>query len=142
MKKIPAYKIIWWSMPFIFLLFIFGFEHTIDIQMHDTYFVISAFHFAVFSTFIFAILGFISWLFRNFKLLYSLSLAHAVLSVFSFICLGLLMIYSFTDSGRSFSKLKALNNTSLFLLLLFLIMQIVFVFNIVIGLLKGKRTGD
>ena len=53
------HKILWWTIPILFLPMIFGWNTAFDIQVHDTYLVIAAIHIAIVCSILFGLVGLI-----------------------------------------------------------------------------------
>ena len=54
----------------------------LDINIHDTYYVIAHFYFALFFGLLYWIAGIIYWIFKDFRLIKSLTKIHALISIY------------------------------------------------------------
>ena len=78
------YKAIWYSILFLFGLSIIGWNNTIDIQLHDTYFVIASIHMGVLFSIYLGVIGIIYWLIRKKKLVDWMTVIHVVITISTF----------------------------------------------------------
>ena len=72
-------------IPIMMVLGLIGQHRYVDIQLDDTYYVISTFHFALLFSIILAINAFLFWLYRNNKLTPGIFKLHAVTIIMCFI---------------------------------------------------------
>lgn len=144
MGKIKPYKILWWTIPIIFLTLAFSRFSTVDIQMHDTYFVISTLLAAIFLSLILALLGAIYWIIKSYSLHSTLSTIHTFGTSFSLIGIAVISILQITyrPTKPTLDKLEMfgwLNKISIILVLALIAMQIIFIVNVIYGFIKGKK---
>jgi heme/copper-type cytochrome/quinol oxidase subunit 1 len=83
------YRWLWASMPVFLLIVLLSTQRSVDIQMHDTYFVTSLLQLAIVAALLCGLLGGIYWLARRRQLITSLTVIHVVLSV------GALLLFLF-----------------------------------------------
>ena len=117
-------------------------DAVIDINVHDTYFVIHNSHILQLIAFIYIFLGFIYWFFKRIKikLTKNLTQLHTSISILIiplyFICSYLLELlyppsnFSLFDDTQNFQLLITV------ITLIGLLAQLLFIFNIVISLIK------
>lgn len=142
------------NTPFIFIftgftILVVGlifFQSTLDINLHDTYFVIAHVHIALYLCLLFLAFSLIYFIFNKLKkpLNKSLAIIHYIFTILTII----LLVFSSTDSynhikrytgDNPFDSEFSIKPFILFLSLTFIIAQIIFIFNIVWTLLKKKK---
>jgi cytochrome c oxidase subunit 1 len=121
-------------------------DRTLDIHLHDTYYVIGYAHiFLALSIFLF-LQWMIYFLLRKFRMVSLLTWMHIVLTILFL----LFLVYTLTSNNRlaGFIDLSAFERTSIswkhtgighWAFMLFVTGQIIWIVNIVIGVLRGKR---
>ncbi len=112
------------SIPIILLISLIKINHTLDIQLHDTYFVIANLHLGMLFSLLMGIYGFLYYQFRRRKLNKWLTLFHLIFTLL-FIVTSLFSNY-----------INGSLNAYLFLLCSFILSQCLFLINLVIGLIK------
>ncbi|MBK8699228.1 MAG: hypothetical protein IPN29_06645 [Saprospiraceae bacterium] len=123
------YKPLWWTIPLILGLSIIGYNGIIDIQYHDTYFVIATIHLGYFfSTFLF-IIGLIYWLIRKKTLVNWMTLFHVIFTISVFLVIILVSLFH-----RIFGE----EMVSFLVFLLLVLSQVIFLLNLTIGLIRNK----
>jgi len=138
------YRLLWYFSPFILLISFFNLKHTIDIQQHDTYVVISALNigllFAVFSIFC----GAIYWVLRNRKLYKWITNIHVltIIIVPLFLLINVSLTQRFIESIDILNK-RSVMDASKIILLIFLLSQILFLLNVLLSIFRKplKITG-
>ena len=131
------------SIPIIILTGLLSGESTLDINIHDTYFIISYLDISILISIVFAIIGFGYWLMykAQHKLINGLNFAHIVLTFGS-----LLFTYCISFFTKGYSEFPLFDDTPKLALaqsltaLLILLGLFVFLINIVISILKRKKT--
>ena len=116
-----------------------GMEQTMEVQMHDTYFVFLRWHFACFVALVFAILGGVHWLLREFLMIDVLNWFHAIVTTLA-VFVVLLMTMFPIPSGRY--NADSVMSYVLFLygfILVFSLAQFLFLGNVVAALVRGKK---
>ena len=129
----------------VFFGFLYG-NSAIDIQLHDTYFVVNLYHFFIIVAIFQVLIGSIYWLFRKMKLIFLLTGFHVLGSIlplfpiiYLFTYLGLPSVprryYSFSsyDFEGGFSFYNSLLSSLIFI---FLAAQLLLVLNVLIGGMK------
>ena len=130
--------VLWGIIPFFWLLYFCSnyWSSTIDIQMHDTYFVIATLHLAIAYSIYFSILGMIYYFFRKFRLIKWMALFHIAITLLQpfaglFYLNQNLYTYNF--------HLNAYSLAFFILMMSFLLVQILFVLNILIGVYRNWK---
>ena len=131
------------------LLFLISFltsDKTLDIHLHDTYFVIGYSHILVALSLLLFLQWLIYFLLRKFNLLQMLTWIHVIITILFILFLA----YTLTSNDRfvrfidlsSFQRagirLK-LSESGNYVFLVFLFAQIIWVVNIITGLIRGNR---
>ena len=107
-----------------------------DINIHDTYYVIPEIYFTVAFTILYLIAGSIYWLLRNFRLMKFLTVAHTFLSIVIVILFWtLLPIFRMTDN----IFVQRAETTQWILYAVAIFAQQLFIINITISLIKGRK---
>jgi heme/copper-type cytochrome/quinol oxidase subunit 1 len=132
------YKAIWLSIPIIFTLGLVGMKNTIDIQFHDTYLVITPFHLGILFSIILGIVGCLYWLFRNKELVKWMSSIHIFLTIVTLFFIIILSIFWSNLLHSDFQFFKQINNSIFLLFAIFMISQLMFIINIIIGILRHE----
>ncbi len=140
MKTGPkSYKILWGSIPVILILTLFGKEGAFDLQLHDTYLVTSTWHVAILFAFLLSLLGVIYWLLRNYKLVPGLSKIHVITTLISLIGIILISIQQTVSRAEDFELFRRINSIGIILILALIFAQLLFMTNIIVGLIRGKK---
>ena len=125
------HKVIWSVLPLLLGLSILGFNKTIDLQFHDTYFVISWLHIGALLSITFSILGLVYWWFRNTQLIQWMTIVHVITTLIFALLFFALLVFSKYFMLRSILVASKVAYIVVFSLGLFILGQIAFVFNIV-----------
>jgi cytochrome c oxidase subunit 1 len=147
MNKLKAYHIFWMFgllSLIISLIEYFLFEDSIlDINVHDTYYVIAHFDISIFRTILFLILGGVYYFFKyiNFKLIPSLTKIHIGITCFSLIAyyLGDPIINLLQSNNSDFPLFNDESNYNIYISLLILIVvvaQLLFILNILFSTIR------
>ncbi|WP_405208233.1 hypothetical protein [Aquimarina sp. LLG6339-5] len=135
------YLLFWGIIPLLLLLSYYEADQTLDINIHDTYYVFSQQQLMILVSIFFGLTGFIYWLLErfNFKTVTLLNLLHLIFTI------GLILINSIQELladyflGKSYYTNSHVPNTSIWLFILIIsIGQIIFVVNIFLAILKGR----
>lgn len=141
MKSIinKPYKAIWYSILFLFGLSIIGWDNTIDIQLHDTYFVIASIHFGVLFSIYLGIIGIIYWLIRKKRLVDWMTVIHVVITILTFalIIITCLILQKIIEGG--FETFRTINKIIFVLVLIALLSQFIFIANLIFGSIRNKQ---
>ena len=139
------YLIFWLSIPLIILIGFISGDEPLDINVHDTYFVIYHIHLAILISIIFGIIGFGYWITQkaNRKLSKWLNLIHVMLTIG-----GLLLIWILFQFYRQpepetllsdFDYNEKLNISILITALIVIFGQIVYPINIISGIIRKRN---
>lgn len=132
------YKVIWYSVLFLIGLSIIGWKNTIDIQLHDTYFVIASIHIGVLFSIYLGVIGIIYWLIRKKKLVDWMTVLHVIftISTFALIITTGLIFQKVIESD--FEIFRTVNQILFVVFLIALLSQLIFITNLIIGLIRNK----
>ena len=144
------HKILWAISNFVLLLAIIIYailgNSAIDVQMHDTYFVVSFAHFFAFLATIYAVFGFIYWSFRGKALIPLLTGFHIILSLIPLFSISYQMIYlQIGDVPRRYYAFASydfaggfINNLST-ILMIFGFAQLLLILNVLISWYRNRK---
>lgn len=108
MKKLTQkpHFVLWTLIPVILLIGFLKPDKALDINIHDTYFVIAIMHLALLISIIFGILGFGYWVVirLNRRLVNWLTVIHLIITVIGF-CLIILIPYFLPTASQDISSL-------------------------------------
>ena len=144
MLKLKTHQYYWLSCFLLLILWVISYysEDILDINVHDTYYVIHYTGIIEILFLLYASLGFIYLAFYKFniKLITSLTIIHTVVSIGSVLIyfLGLKLINLFSPK-TDFPLFNDLSNENVFVTILFLfafIAQLLFILNILISSIK------
>lgn len=127
------------AIPIIVLIGILSGDAVLDINVHDTYFIIAYLHFATLISIIFGIIGIGYWIMQKAdrKLSKWLNWTHIGLTFG-----GTLVVWVLTQFYRTeIIEYKFNNNLTLIIMLIILLMflgQLIFPINIICGLIRKK----
>lgn len=144
------YKLIWLVIPIILGLSTIGSNGSIDIQMHDTYFVISSFHIGILFSIILGIIGFIYWLVKGKKLVNWMTAIHlltTILALASILIISFLPNGLFSPSSYSFDTISDLTNNPFStasqilsaLVLMAILSQLLFIVNVIMSFARNHN---
>tara|TARA_R110002072_G_scaffold72354_5_gene173061 strand:+ start:14578 stop:15009 length:432 start_codon:yes stop_codon:yes gene_type:complete len=129
-------------LVFAIITFILGFNANggIDINIHDTYFVMSNYHFATMISILFGIIGLIYWIVKkvNGNLSKRLNLIHFALT-FGGIFLILILNEFFRKSIMEYDFNENLTMVIYLISAIVIIGQIIFPINIISGLIRKRN---
>ncbi len=132
-------------IPFVLLLGLLKGDETLDINIHDTYFVFYGFHLTVLISFIFALISLGYWLvFKTKRKFYDwIILLHILLSLLGVLsCLGMFFIpryYTIHDNQFVFILLGDLEIVLTLGILIFFPIQLLYPINIFLALIRRKN---
>lgn len=129
----------WMSIPLIILLSIVGMKSSIDLQLHDTYFVVATIHLGLLYTFIMGTAGFFYWLLGNKKLINWMTCFHITGTFIPFIAIIVLAIFFDKIIQRNVDTFRIINEVEWGMLGIIFLSQGIFLINILIGLIRKKR---
>ena len=136
------HTIFWICIPLIVLIgMLEGGSAAIDINVHDTYFIIAAFHMAILNSILFGIIGFGYWLMQRFNRVLSkwLNWAHIILTLGGLV---ILWIISWIRSNSIPDSFDTLNMVAVITVLVIIFGQILYLINIFIGLFKKRNVTE
>lgn len=139
------YLILWGCIPVLILISLLASNDTLDINVHDTYFVIDYYHIVILLSIPLSILALIYWSFykTNRKLYQFLTWFHIIVTTSSFVFLLWYSIFpidlSIDDSNTVYNTIRLIEFIMIFSILLFLLSQLLFLFNIVSSLFRNKK---
>lgn len=127
MNTLPApYKLLWYTIPLLFILAFVGRDNTIDLQYHDTYYIISLFDAGLVLSFIAGINGLLYYFLRDKKTNQTLVWVQVVMTIsvcFLFMISGLIWKdWVSTD----YQRFKIANQITFILIFLLLLSQKLF----------------
>jgi heme/copper-type cytochrome/quinol oxidase subunit 1 len=128
MNTLPApHKLLWYSIPLLFILAFVGRDNTIDLQYHDTYFIISLFDADIVLSFIAGINGLLYYLLRDKKTNQMLVWVQVVMTI-SICMLCMISGLIWKDwVGTDYQRFKIAHQSTYILIFLLLLSQILFV---------------
>lgn len=139
------YLIFWLIIPIVIIIGYINFHNVIDVNIHDTYYIINYFHLTIIISLVLGIIGLIYFLSNLFRLnlLKRLTKIH-ILTFF----ISLILIFLFNKlykTNTSYDIISILNDqkfndkitlTIIILFCLFILSQILFLINIIINIIK------
>lgn len=137
------YLLFWGIIPVMLLLNVFNGTETIDVNVHDTYFVIEMGFIYYFVSVILGLIGFGYWVTQkaNRKLSSWLNAIHIVITFGALIAL-LIIPYVFNSKSQSdfplYDNLHKQNVAITIVVVLMLLAQVLYVFNLVMALFREK----
>jgi cytochrome c oxidase subunit 1 len=131
------------SVPIFILFGILSGNDVLDINVHDTYYVIAYNQLANLSAFIFGILGIVYWILlkSRIRLFKGLNFTHILLTFGSLLFAYIYSLISFSESEFPLfdetSKVLVIQTIALILVTLG---QLIFLINVIIGLFRKRKT--
>ncbi len=138
------YQIFWFSIPIIILFGLTSGDNYLDVNLHDTMFVVANSYIAKIFLILFGLIGFGYWLMHKFRYKLSkwLNFIHIVLTIGGFIIIWMLILI-FSESNFKYGNLYSNKITrNLFLTILTLIIiigQLIYLTNIIGGLIRKRN---
>lgn len=132
------YKFLWLSIPLIVIVILICPRGTFDLQLHDTYFVITSNQVAIISSIFLGLVGLLYWLLKEFDFVIWLRTLTVVSTIICVIGLILLSIFQIKIVQNNFQFYRPIQYIGWLLLFIFLITQFLFILNLGIALKKGK----
>ncbi|MDF1697574.1 MAG: hypothetical protein P1U56_17145 [Saprospiraceae bacterium] len=130
------YKIIWTTIPVLLLISFLSSNSTIDIQLHDTYIVLTPFDLAICCGLLLGVIGLLYWLTRNRKKVDWVTAIHCFLSITSSLSIVGTAIYFAHFAALNVENFSLMNRIIIVLFLLLIFSQIVLIINLIISLLR------
>ena len=140
------YLIFLLSIPLIMLIGILSGEADLDINVHDTYYVISYLHLAILISILFAIISIGYWIMlkTNRKLSKWFNLTHIILTIGGLISLfGISILPSdsnYDSSSLIFDDLAMESLLRTLIILLMIFGQLIYIINLIIGIFRTRKT--
>ncbi len=144
------YLIFWLSIPIIILIGFLSGDGPLDINVHDTYFIIYHIHLAMLISIIFGIIGFGYWIMQkaNRRLSKWLNLTHVVLTIGGLLLIRILLqLFREPETETLISDFDFNENLNIAMFIIALIVifgQIVYPINIIRGIIikRNKTSGQ
>ncbi|SHG48530.1 cbb3-type cytochrome c oxidase subunit I [Flagellimonas flava] len=134
------------SIPIIMLIGILSGDSVLDINVHDTYFVIAYLHLAILISILFGIIGIGYWIMQkaNRKLSKWLNLIHVVLTVGGLIAIFGIPYLLFDSTAESafpvFDQIARQNLILILTIFLILFGQLMYLINLIVGIFRKNKT--
>jgi heme/copper-type cytochrome/quinol oxidase subunit 1 len=125
---ITPHKLLWYSIPLLFILAFVGRDNSIDLQFNDTYFIISLFDAGIVLSFIAGLNGLLYYFLRHKKLNHTSVWVQVVMTIS--VCF-LLMISGLILKdwvGTDYQRFKIANQITYILIFLLLLSKILWIF--------------
>lgn len=133
------FKVVWGIIPIILILGLIGVNSNLDLQLHDTYFVIAAVHIGILFVIILGIIGWIYWRTSAKKLVPWMTLTHTIATVVSFVLIMLAASFFKELVSTNVAMFRAINQLIFLMLLIALLSQVVFIINLIISTRQDKE---
>lgn len=138
-SRYPVY-VFWGFIPLIVIYSFIFLNPIIDIQQHDTYYVIARLHFQVAVSIFFGVIGLVYLLLEKFALVRFLTFLHVIATI---IFLSYLILFSnffraISDTVTFISSSQEVHLVGQWSYLIFICSNFLFLVNIVIGLFRGR----
>lgn len=136
---IKPYKPILYSILLFIGFSIIGIDSTIDIQLHDTYFVIASFHFGIVFSIFSGLIGLIYWSTRKIRLVNWMTAFHVVTTILAFVLIIITSLIFKRVIEMNYNPFLILNQIIFLLILVAILSQIIFMVNLVYSLIKNNK---
>jgi len=131
----------------VFVISLIKWNYSVDIQMHDTYFVIALLHVGILFVLILAIIGGIYWLVRSKKLIGFLTISHVTITIFLILVIVVFFAkpepdpanMTFDPLNSNFGTWKLWNQMIIGGMLVWILSQLIFLVNLVISLIRNEE---
>ena len=143
-KKIKIHYFFWIISLIILLIGFYDMDGTLDIDVHDTYFVIAHFYVAIILSIVYFIYGFGYWLVQEkFKkrLVKFLTIIHSVILIGSFLTYWAVICYTqlfAANKSSSFDNRQTINITLVICSILCLIALPIYMTNLAVGIFRKQ----
>ena len=145
--KNKPFKILWWTIPIVFVISLIKWNYSVDIQMHDTYFVIALFHVGILFILTLALIGGIYWLVRSKKLIDIFTIIHVTTTIILILVIMILFSRPEPDTtnmtldsmNSDFESWKSWNQKILGGILAWTLSQLIFLVNLVTSLIRNEE---
>lgn len=141
MLKNRPYQILWIAIPVFILVSLTRIHSTLDLQIHDTFYTMASFDFAVLTSAVLGVSGLLYWLFRNKKLSRWITGIHVIGTLTGSSLLFFYILISDIMLAPTYEKLHILyydgvNQLVTFAIGIWVISQMLFFINLSYGLIK------
>ncbi len=133
------YQPIWWAIPFILALSIIGLNSTIDLQLHDTYFVLTSIHIGILFSILLGVIGSLYWFTRNKKLIAWMTASHVIITIVAFVIITVSSLFFKASIRSDFAIFRTVNQILLAIILIMILSQVIFILNLIISLIRNKE---
>ncbi|MCP3927934.1 MAG: hypothetical protein GY705_02400 [Bacteroidetes bacterium] len=139
------YKIIWWAIPIVLGISLIKKNFAIDIQMHDTYFIIDSTHAGILLSIFLIILGVIYWLTKNLKLINWMTIFHVlvsiliILSILFFLMNPNIVSENHDIKNFNFEYHRRVNQMVLAGISVWILSQLIFIINLTVSIIRNQR---
>ena len=130
------HSVLWLAVPVLLGLSLLGLQRTMDLQLHDTYFVLTLPSVGLVLISWVGLLGLGYWLMRRYPLISWLTGIHVVLTLLA--CVALLLVGLFFAGLISSGSFAAVNKVAGILLLIVVGSQFLYLANLLQGLVRGR----
>ena len=132
----------WYSIPVLLILGLLRLNTALDIQMHDTYYVIYSLHLSIFFSLILAINGLLYYLMRKYHLIKWITLMHVVVTLALFFIMILMVCFRAKWIEPDLRTYRTTIQTVLLPLIVVVFLQILFLANLIISLIRKKEKSN
>lgn len=134
-----AHIYLWVSILPILFIPLFNLKATIDIQLHDTYFVVAKFHIGLLFSIYLALIGFIYWLFRNKKLIPWMTWTHVLVTLTVFVGIIFKIVFLRTPIFTDFTSFNTYKKIVFYISAIFILSQLMFLMNLLLSFIFKPR---
>ncbi len=134
------YQALWYTMLIILLVSLIRSNSSLDLQLHDTYFVVATIQIGIPLCIVLGILGLAYWVVRTKKLVDWMTAVHVGIIAFSFLAIITATVTNSVVIRPSFKQYQVLSQMLTFLIVLLALAQLVFVLNLIISLTNNEKS--
>ncbi len=135
--KNKPYKLLWSVIPVILTLSFFEFNREVDLQLHDTYIVMRPINVALLLSIFAGLTGLVYWLMRNKKLVDWLMIFHVIITIVAILIIVIYILFLNNILSKNIDSFETIHQSVLYVVLIFMMSQLLFLVNIGIGLIKN-----
>lgn len=132
------YMIFWIFIPVILILGAFGWDNSMDIQYHATYYVISVEYTVITFMITSGLLSLVYYLIGRRTLISWMTIGHVIATIISFLALLIINIL-FQSLIKDPSAFRRLNKIVYLLLFIISFSQIIFLVNVILALIRNNK---
>lgn len=141
MNKLKPHQSFWLTALLVLIIAVISYfdeEAVIDINIHDTYFIIHYFHLAILLVLFFTISGLVYWLFYKAKItmVKQLSKFHVYMSIGCVFISFFVRVFSNQSTSNDFPLYDDISNHVIFIMVLFILLicaQLLFFLNLILS---------